>query len=275
MTDLCFYIFIFIFGAIIGSFLNVLILRYNTGVPVTRGRSFCFSCGKKLTWIELIPIFSFIFQKGKCLGCKSHISWQYPLVEALTGLLFVSVFLKFGGWTSLYYDTWFILLDLILMSVLVFVTVYDIRHKIIPDVLVVIFGILALVKIALEFFLVNNFYADTTHLVWSLLAGPILALPLFLIWLISRGQWMGLGDPKLVLCIGWFLGPVYGLSAVVLGFWSGAIYGLVLMFLSKLNLFNLKIDRKSELPFAPFLILGFLLVFYFSFDIFNLGLFLS
>jgi prepilin signal peptidase PulO-like enzyme (type II secretory pathway) len=81
---------------------------------------------------------------------------------------------------------------------------------------------------------------------------------------------MGLGDPKLVLCIGWFLGLIYGLSAVVLAFWTGAIYGLALLALSKLNWHGLKINRKSELPFAPFLVLGFLLVFFFGFDVFGL-----
>jgi len=94
---------------------------------------------------------------------------------------------------------------------------------------------------------------------------------LFLIWLFSKGRWMGLGDPKLVLCIGWFLGPIYGLSAIILAFWTGAAYGLVLVGLSKFSWHGLKIDGKTEVPFAPFLVLGFLLVYFFSFDILGLG----
>jgi prepilin signal peptidase PulO-like enzyme (type II secretory pathway) len=82
---------------------------------------------------------------------------------------------------------------------------------------------------------------------------------------------MGLGDPKLVLGIGWFLGPVLGLSAVILAFWIGAGYGLILMALSKFHWHGIEIDRKTEVPFAPFLILGFLLVFFFSFDILGLS----
>jgi leader peptidase (prepilin peptidase)/N-methyltransferase len=275
-------IIIFIFGTIIGSFLNVLILRYNTGISALKGRSFCFSCGKVLGPLELIPVFSFLWQRGKCIGCQSKISWQYPVVEAFTGLLFMGVFIKFSGLIGLparmlseaggFFNPWYLLIGLILMAVLVFITVYDIKHKIIPDGLVIIFGVLALLKIGLDFFLLSGTPAEIkSHLIWFLLAGPILALPLFLIWLVSKGRWMGLGDPKLVLCIGWFLGPIMGLSALILAFWTGAIYGIALMILSKFSWHGLKIDGKTEVPFAPFLVLGFLLVYFFNIDVLNLG----
>jgi leader peptidase (prepilin peptidase)/N-methyltransferase len=155
--------------------------------------------------------------------------------------------------------------------VLISITVYDFKHKIIPDGLVITFGILALVKIIMDSFFTGYSPADLkSHLIWFLVGGFVLALPLFLIWLFSKGRWMGLGDPKLVLCIGWFLGPILGLSAVILAFWTGAAYGLVLLALSKFSWHGLKIDGKTEVPFAPFLILGFLLVFFFGFDILNL-----
>src|SRR3989338_3931288 len=80
---------VFILGAIVGSFLNVVILRYNTGVSFFSGRSFCPSCGKKLSWYELVPVVSFFALRRKCAGCDSKISWQYPLVEIATGLLFL------------------------------------------------------------------------------------------------------------------------------------------------------------------------------------------
>ena len=274
-ANIIFYILVFVFGTIVGSFLNVLVLRYNTGVSAMKGRSFCFSCGKKLGPLELIPVLSFVLQKGKCAGCQSRISWQYPVVETMTGLLFVGVFLKYLGLIGLYFDhfdTWYILISLIVMAILVSISVYDIKHKIIPDGLVVTFGILALAKIVADFFLMTNTPGEIKlHLLSYLIAGPVLALPLFLIWLFSKGRWMGLGDPKLVLCIGWFLGPVMGLSAVILAFWSGALYGLVLMALSKLTKHGLKINGQTEVPFAPFLVLGFLLVFFFNFDILGLG----
>jgi leader peptidase (prepilin peptidase)/N-methyltransferase len=270
--QIIFYFFTFIFGTIVGSFLNVLILRYNTGISALKGRSFCFSCGKVLGPLELIPVFSFLWQRGKCLGCQSKISWQYPVVEAFTGLLFLGVFIKYAGVIGLFFNPWYLLIGLILMAVLVFITVYDIKHKIIPDGAVITFGILALLKVGLDFFLSSGTMPEIkSHLIWFLLAGPILALPLFLIWLVSRGRWMGLGDPKLVLCIGWFLGPIMGLSAIILAFWTGAVYGLTLMVLSKFNWHGLKIDGKTEVPFAPFLVLGFLLAYFFNIDILNLS----
>ena len=270
--QIIFYIFVFIFGTIIGSFLNVLILRYNTGVSPFKGRSFCFSCGKKLGFFELVPLFSFLWQGGKCTGCQSKISWQYPIVEALTGALFLAVFIKFSGLIGLYFNAWYILISLLVMTVLIFITVYDLKHKIIPDGAVIFFSILALAKIGADFFLMAGTPEEIkTHLIWFLVAGPALALPLFLIWLFSRGRWMGLGDPKLVLGIGWFLGPVMGLSAIILAFWTGAIYGLTLLVLSKFSWHGLKIDGKTEVPFAPFLVLGFLLVYFFNIDVLNLG----
>jgi prepilin signal peptidase PulO-like enzyme (type II secretory pathway) len=256
-ATLFFYIFFFIFGTIVGSFLNVVVLRYNTGVSIARGRSFCFSCGKKLSWSELVPVLSFVFQRRRCRGCKSKISWQYPVVELLTGLLFAGVFWKYGL-AGLLSNLPAIIISLILMALFVAITVYDIKHKIIPDGLIIAFGVVSLV---------NIFSTIHAHFLWPLLAGPILALPLFLIWLFSKGRLMGLGDPKLVLCIGWFLGLRLGLTAVILAFWSGALYGLVLMALSHFKWHGLNISRKSELPFAPFLILGFLLVFFFNLNL--------
>ena len=272
ITPIIFYIFVFIFGTIIGSFLNVLVLRYNTGVSMLKGRSFCFSCGKKLGPLELIPVLSFILQGGKCKGCQSKISWQYPVVESLTGLLFLGVFIKYMGFIGLFFDTWYVLISLVVMAVLVSITVYDLRHKIIPDGLVAAFGVLALLKILADFyFMIATPYEIKAHVIWYLIAGPVLALPLFLIWLISRGKWMGLGDPKLVLGIGWFLGPVLGLSAIILAFWTGAVYGLALLTLSKFKWHGLKINGQTEVPFAPFLVLGFILVYFFKIDILGLG----
>jgi len=236
------------------------------------GRSFCFSCGQKLSWLELIPILSFVIQRGKCRNCKSKISWQYPTVEALTGLLFLGVFIKYLSPITIFENIWYIIIGIIVMATVISITIYDIKHKIIPDGLVIAFSILALLKIFADYFLLDITPNEIkSHLGWYLSAGPLLALPLFLIWLFSKGQWMGLGDPKLVLGIGWFLGPILGLSAVILGFWSGAIYGLILMGLSKFSWHGLKIDRKTELPFAPFLVFGFLLVFFFGFDVFGLA----
>ncbi len=188
--EIAYYIIIFIFGTIIGSFLNVVIYRYNTGTSITKGRSMCFSCGKTLVWYELVPVLSFIIQRGKCSGCGSKISWQYPLVEIITGLLFLLTFftLVSSGQVNIFSITFL----LIIMSIFVVISVYDIRHKIIPEGLVYGFILLSFIQL---FFIPNVGIID-----W--LAGPIFFLPFAMLWFFSKGQWMGFGDAKLALGIG-------------------------------------------------------------------------
>ena len=259
------YIFSFIFGTIIGSFLNVLTYRMHTGMKIT-GRSMCFVCGKKLYWYELVPIFSFALQRARCRGCKSKISWQYPTVEFLTGLLFVlSVYsvAPMQYFLITQYEAISIVYLWLVMSILVVISVYDIRHKIIPDIYAY-----SLIVITLTFFVFNvgvlNIF--TTPYVWDLFAGIILATPFALLWLISRGRWMGLGDAKLMLGIGWLLGLYAGISAIIIAFWIGAAVGLLLMLIKGKNF-----TMKTEIPFGPFLILGALLVLFFGADVLKLA----
>lgn len=256
----------FIFGTIIGSFLNVVSLRYNTGKSLL-GRSVCFSCAKELKWFELFPILSFIFQLGKCTKCKSKISIQYPIVEFLTGVIFLGIFLKFSAllFTAPYYLLLLSLYFMVMFSILVVIFIYDIKHKIIPDDLVYTFAILSLVGMFFDF---SVFQLSIPSLM-QFLAGPILFIPFFILWFISSGRWMGLGDGKLALGIGWFLGLSLGASAVMLSFWIGALVSVALMLFFSLNLRDKRITMKSEIPFGPFLILGLVLVFFFEINIFN------
>jgi leader peptidase (prepilin peptidase)/N-methyltransferase len=258
----------FIFGAIVGSFLNVVILRYNTGRKVT-GRSACATCGRTLKWHELVPIVSFLAQRGRCTTCGSRISWQYPLVEFLTGVLFLGIFLKFL--VPLQFFPYFILHAsylMIVVSLLVIIAVYDLRHKIIPDPFVFAFIALAGLWGAGEY-LTGTL---TTPLFW-LLAGPILALPFAVLWVLSRGKWMGLGDAKLVWGAGWLLGLMPGVNALLLAFWSGAIISIAVLIAHsatgqrRLSQHSRQFTMKSEIPFAPFIILGVLVVLFFGFDV--------
>lgn len=242
---------IFVFGLIIGSFLNVVILRYKTGRTLT-GRSGCFSCGKKLNWYELFPVLSFILQGGRCRDCKSKISWQYPIVELLTGLLFALIYWRFDLQLGALIFYW------LTASLLIIITVYDFRHQIIPDRFVFAFIVLGLIK---ALFLDEG---------WDgLIGGLATALPLFILWVISRGRWLGFGDVKLAIGIGLFLGWVLGLSALILSFWLGAIIGILLIIWGKTQLWRKgkSYTMKSEVPFAPFLILGFWLVFFLSINV--------
>ncbi|MDB5259757.1 MAG: prepilin peptidase leader peptidase (prepilin peptidase) / N-methyltransferase [Candidatus Taylorbacteria bacterium] len=249
-------IFSFVFGTLIGSFLNVVSLRYNTGMGVG-GRSKCFSCGKTLTWKELIPLASFAMQKGSCKKCKSKISWQYPLVEFLSGILFVLVLFKFPP--TGYVEAASTALYLFVTCLMLVITVYDMKHKIIPDPLVWTFDAVAVIA-AIAF---NWGHLASADFLWAILAGPICAAPFALIWVISKGKWMGLGDAKLILGIGWLLGLSAAASAITLAFWIGAVISVLWMYSS----FG-KLRGHYEIPFAPYLILGMYVVLLFNINVF-------
>lgn len=274
-------IFFFLLGIAIGSFLNVVILRYNTGLSFADGRSQCFSCGKTLEWYELVPLFSWIVQRGRCRGCKSSISIQYPLVELTTGLLFVALYLKYIPET--FWEFAYMLFFAAIWSLLIVIAVYDVRHKIIPDGIVYAFAIMALIQLFVS--VQHGAFVYSVPSLMNVLAGPLVFLPFYLLWLVSGGTWMGFGDAKLALGIGWLLGPVYGFSAVILAFWIGAVVGISLLLLKQLSKSGLfhkialslgatTIIIKSELPFAPFLILGILIVYFFHLDVTGLSLLL-
>lgn len=268
----------FVFGTIIGSFLNVVLYRFNTGRTLG-GRSKCFACKRPLSAIDLVPVLSWIFLGGKCRTCKSKISVQYVLVELFTGILFMFVYLKnaFILETSPLLFSVSVIISILIMTMLVLMTVYDLRHKIIPNEFSYTFAIIAFLQMFLNF----NFETSKIYFgipwgmegVLMILAGLIVAFPFYFLWLISDGKWMGLGDAKLALGIGWLLGIKYGFSAIVFAFWIGAIIALLAMgTFAIVNYFDKKrrgglnqlnsIKFKSEIPFAPFLILGILIVFF-------------
>lgn len=240
-----------IFGLIIGSFLNVLILRW--GEKSLGGRSECMSCKRQLRWYEMVPVFSWIVLRGKCHTCKARISIQYPLVEAGTGIAFAFI------------STSMLTLELQIIgcavtALLIAISVYDLRHTIIPDVWVYAFIVLACIS---QFLLTPKGEFGTL----LLLAGPIAASPLFVLFAVSRGAWMGFGDVKLALGMGWLLGPVYGIAAVFFGFVIGAVVSVGILLplpyfvraFSHLGITRLAPTRggftmKSEIPFGPFLV---------------------
>ncbi|PJE73758.1 MAG: hypothetical protein COV02_00905 [Candidatus Terrybacteria bacterium CG10_big_fil_rev_8_21_14_0_10_41_10] len=239
---------VFCFGAIIGSFLNVVTLRLGTGESVVSGGSKCFSCGKKLKWTELVPIFSFLIQKGRCRKCKSKISLQYPAVEILTGLIFFLIFnFQFSiinEFSIINFAKIFYLLAI--AAFLILIAVYDYRHQIIPNLFVWLFNGLAFLNLFENWSLkIENFNVN------GLLAGLILFIFFASLWFFSGGRWMGFGDAKLALGIGWLLGIANGIAAITLAFWIGAFVGILLLYLSK-NKYGL----KSNIAFGPFMVLG-------------------
>ncbi len=240
----------FMLGTIIGSFLNVVVLRLGSGRSVT-GRSACLSCGTTLEAVDLVPILSYLFLRGRCRRCGSRMSAQYPLVELATGILFLLVaLLPFSPYEMIYLA--------ILVSLLVAIAAYDIRHKIVPDVLVYPFIALALLHAAFAAFI----FIPATPFALYVVSGFSFALPLVLIWYLSHGRAMGLGDGKLALGLGFMLGPIGTISAFVFSFWSGALVGVALIAIQRVALRarGKALTMKSEIPFAPFLIFGAMLV---------------
>jgi prepilin signal peptidase PulO-like enzyme (type II secretory pathway) len=256
-------IFLFLFsgflGTMIGSFLNVVLYRFGAST-IHKGRSICLSCGEKIHVRDLVPIFSYLFLRGKCRACKTKISPQYISVEIAMTVIGLLIFLTIPHTISLLQTLSYIIYYLILCALLVTIAVYDFKHKIIPDEFSFTFALLALLGL---FVSVNGISIPT---IWQLLAGPLIALPTALIYFVSKGEWMGLGDSKLFLGIGWMLGLSLGFSAFILSFWIGALVSI-----SMLMLPNSKLKMKSQIPFAPFIIAATLFVFFTKVDVLGLS----
>lgn len=240
-----------LFGLIIGSFTNVLILRH--GARSIGGRSVCPQCGHALAWYDLVPILSWLLLWGRCRYCGTRISAQYPLVEAAVAILFAFIW---GAPFPVPLVT-HVIFSLIVV-LLVAIAVYDMRHTIIPDPWVYAFAALALYASV----------STTPQYFFPFLAGgPLAALPLLLLWGVSRGRWMGFGDVKLALGMGWLLGPVVGPFSVLFAFVLGSVTLVPLMLVSRLVTHMRAswgraagLTMKSEVPFGPFLIASTLIV---------------
>lgn len=268
--DIVFLVMVFGVGVIVGSFLNVVIYRLGSGAGFG-GRSKCLSCGKILRPSMLIPLLSFLFQKGKCAYCSASLSWQYPLVELSTGGLFLlSALHNHLSLETLSLQTLlFFAFDACIWAILVLVTVYDAKHKIIPDILSVLFALFAGALLLMKYH--YGIFPEQTIAIFDaipwwidLVAGPLLFAPFAVLWFLSGGRAMGLGDAKLSFGMGWFLGFSGGISAVIFGFWIAFFPSILLLFLRRKHF-----TMKSEIPFAPFLILGTLVVYVFQISILN------
>lgn len=274
-------LYIFIFGTLVGSFINVVALRHSTGRSSVRGRSACMSCNKELHWYELVPILSFFAQGGKCRGCKTKLSWQYPLIELVTGFVFVGIALRQEYlWNTVYnafqhgllYSILFFFYYALIFSLLMVIVIYDIRHMIIPNRFAYTFIVLSIAKLFV--FLVCKDFNLTLIDKFDIFAPIVLFLPFAILWVASGGRWIGFGDAKLAFGIGALIGFVPGISTIILAFWLGAVWGVLLLLRSYVNR-KKKVNMKTEVPFAPFLILAMLIVFFTHIDVLGIGTFLS
>ena len=251
------------FGVIIGSFLNVYIYRFHTGKSLA-GSSHCLSCRKPLKFYDLFPLVSYIGLGGRCRNCQAIIPSRYFWVELVTGILFVLVVMN-----VVLVTLWPVVL--IIMATLVVVAVYDLAHFIIPDTFVVFLSVLAIVYTAQVAYL----QGDYMSLVWNVLASAI-AFSLFAgLWWYSSGRWIGFGDAKLAIPLAFIVGVAGVFSMLTLAFWLGTIISLALLLWQRYGkrgqlgyrFTGRPLTIKSEVPFAPFLILGFLIVFLFRVDV--------
>lgn len=237
------YIITFIVGLLIGSFLNVCIYRIPVEQTVITTPSHCYNCGQRIKPWDLVPVLSFLILKGRCRHCDTQLSWQYPLVELTTGLLFLVAVWRWG-------ITWETLSMLVFFSLLVVVTVIDFHHQIIPNRVLLVGGALGLPLVYLQ---------SLEHLKSGLIGFFAAGLLLLLIALISRGG-MGGGDIKLAAVMGLFLGLKGVAVALFLSFLIGGVVGILLLVTGKKG-------RKDAVPFGPFLALGSILAALMSSDI--------
>lgn len=252
----------FIFGAVIGSFLNVVIYRFHTGRSL-QGSSHCLSCGHDLAWYELFPLLSFLALQGRCRHCGSRIPARYFLVELLTGGLFALVIWQSAGIVEA-------AVSLALISVLIVGVVYDLYHFIIPDEISAAVAGLGLLLAANAALAAGSWAQAGEGLLSALLAASFFAF----FWWYSDGRWMGLGDAKLAFGLALPLGLQGAFSLVIWSFWIGALIGLALIGLRRLPVHTrrsasqaMRVSMKSEIPFAPFLAVSFVIVYFFNADV--------
>jgi len=236
-------VFIFLFGVIIGSFLNVCIYRIPEGISIVTPGSFCPRCKHPLSWRDNIPLFSYIFLRGRCRYCNNKISLQYPLVEFITGMIFLLFYLKFG--LSFSFFVFITVASLLLIAMFI-----DLKFMLLPDV-VMLPGIIISIIYALIYGFPYNFISAIGF-----------AVAFYALGVIFKGG-LGFGDVELIAIISLLLGFYETLSVVILSSLIGTIYGLYLI--KKENA-----GMRTKIPFGPFLISSFLLVSIFNIQVFYL-----
>jgi leader peptidase (prepilin peptidase) / N-methyltransferase len=247
----------FCFGTLIGSFLNVVIWRLPRSAGLG-GRSQCPHCHAALGPANLVPLLSYAAQRGRCAQCGARISPRYPLIEAATGLLFAAaaVYVLAGGGSPASYlelARW-----LFIITVLITVFVIDLEHYLILDIVVFpAVGTILILNIVLDLAARQPLWSLGSHTVTGILAAALGAGFFYLLWLVSRGRWMGFGDVKLNLFLGLALGLPGMAVALFLAFMLGAVVGVGLIALRLKKL-------QSQVPFGTFLSTGALLVLFYG-----------
>ena len=240
--DILIPVLIFVFGLVVGSFLNVVIYRMRELNTILNTRSHCPECKKEIRWYDLIPFLSFILLKTRCRYCAKPISWQYPLVELGTGVIFVVLYFLYGF-------SWDLLFFAVMSAFLMVIFVYDFIHSIIPDEMLWPAVIISLVYLA---------FGGGLDVFKMALFGVLIAVGfLGIIYILGRGKWMGLGDVKLAVLLGLITPFPYIIITLFFAFIIGSLIGIIFLILGKKTM-------KSEIPFGPFLIIGLYISLFFG-----------
>lgn len=255
--DVLFYVFSFIIGSVVGSFLNVCIYRMPRSLSIISPSSRCPSCNTPINPLDNIPIVSFLYLRGKCRTCAARISPRYPLVEFLNGVLYVLILWKFGiGWHIPFYFA--------LCSSLLVITFVDLDFQIIPDLITlpgIVIGIIAGSFLLPDPFLRYSLLGYKASLVGFLTGGILF----YAIAIVSRGG-MGGGDIKMMAMVGSFMGWKSVLLTTFIGSLSGTLVGVFMI------IFRGK-GRKTKIPFGPFLSFGTLITLFYGQEILKLYLY--
>jgi prepilin signal peptidase PulO-like enzyme (type II secretory pathway) len=273
MWDTAFFLLL---GAVVGSFLNVVVMRMKNAVaPFWRGRSHCPHCNRVLQWGELVPVISYLLQRGRCRSCRARLSMQYVVMEVLTAAVFLGVYLHLASMQGAYTLWWWVLLvaHLVFWSGAIVLAVYDAQTTYMPDALNSIAALAALAgvgaQVGLGVFSAQDAFAH-------ILMGAALFVPFWALWRVSKGGWIGLGDGKFAISMGFLLGVWGGISAVMYAFWLGAVVALSFMGLQRITQrcgwkkMGARLGWGSEIPFGPFLVIATAVVYITSSTILSL-----
>lgn len=248
IIDYVFLFFSFVFGAVIGSFLNVLIYRLPNHMSIIKPGSHCFTCGTPIKWYDNIPILSYCILRGKCRNCKSSFSFQYCFIEICTALLYVLTYIKFR-------QSWLTVVFQIIISCFIVIFFIDLRHYIIPDSMLIVILLMTIISIWIS----DNYFVV---LWYDRLIGlgvvAIIFLIIFFAEKICKKELMGLGDIKLFGVMGLLL----GYQLLLLGILISAIIAL----LAEVILLK---SKHKIIPFGPYLTIGFTIVIFFGMEILN------
>jgi leader peptidase (prepilin peptidase)/N-methyltransferase len=249
----------FILGASIGSFVQVVASRLHVA-PIMKGRSKCLLCGEKLKPLDLVPVLSYLFLRGKCKYCNSAYGVSALIIETIFGATFVLLYqlVLMGQPTLLASFSWLVYYS-ILFGVLGVMALYDKAHSYIP------LSFLGLYLILTGGMLIRRLFESPDFI--TLFSPLFVALPFLIIFLVTKGKGLGFGDVILFFGVGAFFGNLQGLAVLIISVWLGAVFGLYFKYGMKK-----KQTSSTAIPFVPFIVLAFLFVLFTGVDVFSIAM---